>query len=149
MTTKSRLISEMVSGDAGGNPDNIAAGTNSGAAVYPGPGSKKKKVKRMNEVLGFKAFMEGCSMAKKDKEKKEKEIKEAAEAVTSFSFKSFGANQVVVEATQTEIKSVDISGKTTRDAVSVSDLSEAYKEFGKDGVLNYIKEATKLVWKSV
>ena len=149
MTTKSRLISEMVSGDAGGNPDNIAAGTNSGAAVYPGPGSKKKKVKRMNEVLGFKAFMEGCSMAKKEKEKKDKEIKEAAEAVTSFSFKSFGANHIVVEATQTEIKSVEISGKTARDTVVEADLAEAYKEFGKEGVLSYVKEATKLVWKNV
>lgn len=144
MTTKSRLISEMVSGDAGGNPDNIAAGKNSGAVVYPGPSSKKKKVKRMNEVLGFKAFMEGCSMAKKDKE-----IKEAAEAVTSFSFKSFGANHIVVEATQTEIKSVEISGKTARNTVVEADLAEAYKEFGKDGVLSYVKEATKLVWKNV
>ena len=144
-------ISEMVSGDAGGSPENIAAGKNSGAAVYPGPKTlnKKKKVKKMTEVIRFKAFVEGCHTAKKEKEQKEKELKEKAEEVSSFSFKAFGSNVVVVEATETEVKSVDVSGKTSRDKIELDALKEAYAELGRDGVLAYIKESTQLVWKAV
>lgn len=146
-----KLHEEMVSGDAGGNADNIAAGKNSGAAVYPGPKTlnKKKKVKRMTEVIRFKAFVEGCHAAKKEKAEKEKQLKEQAEVVSKFSFKAFGSNSIVVEATETEVKSVDVAGKTSRDKIEVDALKEAYAELGRDGVLAYIKESTKLVWKSV
>lgn len=144
-------ISEMVSGDAGGSPENIAAGKNSGAAVYPGPKTlnKKKKVKKMTEVIRFKAFVEGCHTAKKEKEQKAKELKEKAEEVSSFSFKAFGSNMIVVEATETEVKSVDVSGKTSRDKIELDALKEAYTIHGREGVLAYIKESTQLAWKKV
>lgn len=146
-----KLHEEMVSGDAGGNPENIAAGKNSGAAVYPGPKTlnKKKKVKRMTEVIRFKAFVEGCHTAKKDKAEKEKKLKEKAEEITKFSFRAFGSNSIVVEATETEVKSVDVAGKTSRDKIEIAALKEAFAAQGKEGVLAYIKESTNLAWKSV
>lgn len=46
-----QLVEEVVAGDAGGNPQNIAAGTNSGAIVNKGPGviGKKKKVQESED----------------------------------------------------------------------------------------------------
>lgn len=47
------LKEEMVAGDAGGNPQNIASGTTSGAVVNKGPEqipSKKQKSKKPEEV---------------------------------------------------------------------------------------------------
>ncbi len=46
-----QLVEEVVSGDAGGNPQNIAAGTNSGAIVNKGPEpiGKKKKLKESDD----------------------------------------------------------------------------------------------------
>lgn len=151
MSTKNKLHEEMVSGDAGGNPDNIAAGKNSGAVVYPGPKTlnKKKKVKRMTEVTRFKAFVENIHAEKQSKieEATRQEVK--ANEVSKFSFKAFGSNSIVVEATETEVKFVDVTGKTSRDKIDVAALKEAYSELGRDGVLAYIKESTQLVWKSV
>lgn len=48
-----QLVEEVVAGDAGGNPQNIAAGTNSGAIVNKGPEviGKKKKVKESEDSL--------------------------------------------------------------------------------------------------
>lgn len=144
------MIKECVAGDAGGNPSSIAAGTNSGAVVSPGPKTlTKKKVKRMSEVLTLKQFVESCELEKKAKAKKEKEIKEDAEKITSFGFKAIGGNSIVVEANKTEIKSVEIGGKTSKEKLNEADIKAAYAEFGKDGVLTYIKEATTLVWKGV
>lgn len=46
-----QLVEEVVAGDAGGNPQNIAAGTNSGAIVNKGPEpiGKKKKVQESED----------------------------------------------------------------------------------------------------
>ena len=46
-----QLVEEVVAGDAGGNPQNIAAGTNSGAIVNKGPDviGKKKKVQESED----------------------------------------------------------------------------------------------------
>lgn len=146
-----KLHEEMVSGDAGGNPENIAAGKNSGAAVYPGPKTlnKKKKVKRMTEVIKFSAFMENMKADAIAKVEAEKQLKEQAAVVSKFAFKAFGANSVVVEATATEVKGIEMTGKTSRDSISEEALKEAFTIQGKEGVLAYIKEATKLAWKSV
>lgn len=144
------IFEDMVSGDAGGNPDNIAAGKNSGAVVYTGPKTlnKKKGKQQMTEVIRFKAFVEACGEAKKEKEKKEKEMSEQAEVLTKHAFKSIGANLVEFEASATEIKTMTISGKTASKLVE-SEIKVAFSEFGKDGVLSYIKENTDLIWKSV
>ena len=46
-----QLVEEVVAGDAGGNPQNIAAGTNSGTIVNKGPEviGKKKKIKESDD----------------------------------------------------------------------------------------------------
>ena len=46
-----QLVEEVVAGDAGGNSQNIAAGTNSGAIVNKGPEpiGKKKKIKESDD----------------------------------------------------------------------------------------------------
>ena len=46
-----QLVEEVVAGDAGGNPQNIAAGTSSGAIVNKGPEviGKKKKVQESED----------------------------------------------------------------------------------------------------
>ena len=46
-----QLVEEVVAGDAGGNPQNIAMGTNSGAIVNKGPEviGKKKKIKESDD----------------------------------------------------------------------------------------------------
>ena len=46
-----QLVEEVVASDAGGNPQNIAAGTNSGAIVTKGPEviGKKKKVQESED----------------------------------------------------------------------------------------------------
>lgn len=46
------MVEEVVAGDAGGNPQNIAAGTNSGAIVNKGPApiGKKKKIKESDDT---------------------------------------------------------------------------------------------------
>ena len=46
-----QLVEEVVAGDAGWNPQNIAAGTNSGAIVNKGPDviGKKKKVQESED----------------------------------------------------------------------------------------------------
>lgn len=144
------LLKEMVSGDAGGNADNIAAGTNSGAVVYPGPKTiKKKKVKRMSEVVDFKTFIAEKHDAVNRAEIEAAELKEKQAEVEKFAFKAIGGNSVVVEANAIEVKSVVISGKTASTKLVEADIAEAAKELGKDGVLAYIKEATQLVWKPV
>ncbi|CAL9977019.1 hypothetical protein VPHD479_0201 [Vibrio phage D479] len=51
ITETSELHEAMVAGDAGGDPDMIAKGENSGPITSPGPkvlGKKKRKVKRFN-----------------------------------------------------------------------------------------------------
>ncbi|MGL5308221.1 MAG: hypothetical protein ACRC9Y_19210 [Aeromonas veronii] len=142
---------EMVSGDAGGNPEKISAGTNSGAVVYPGPKTlnKKKKVKRMTEVIKFSTFVENMKAEAVAAIEEAKQLEEQAATVTKFAFKAFGANSVVVEATATEVKGIELTGKTSRDSISEEALKEAFTVQGKDGVLAYIKEATNLAWKSV
>lgn len=45
------LLEDMVAGDAGGNPQNIASGTTSGAIVNKGPETLPKKRKRMKVNL--------------------------------------------------------------------------------------------------
>lgn len=45
------LFEDMVAGDAGGNPDNIASGTTSGDVVNKGPSRPTKKRKRMKVNL--------------------------------------------------------------------------------------------------
>lgn len=143
------MLSEMVSGDAGGSPENIASGTNSGAVVYPGAKTLKKKVKRkMNEVSNFKQFVEGLEADKIANELATQEQEAKLNEMFKFEFKSMGGNSVVVEATLSEVKSMDVSGKTTRDSVTLAGLSEAYKE-GKDGIHSYLKESTNLVWKAI
>lgn len=146
-----KLHEEMVSGDAGGNPDNIAAGKNSGAAVYPGPKTlnKKKKVKRMTEVIKFSAFVESMKAEAAAAIEEAKQLEEQAAVVTKFAFKAFGGNGIVVEATATEIKGIELSGKTSRDSIKEVDLKEAFTVQGQEGVLAYIKEATNLAWKSI
>lgn len=143
---------EMVSGDAGGDSGNIASGQNSGAVVYPGPGklkSKKKKVKRMSEVVGFKDFIKANKEAEIAEAARLQAEAEAAKQVKTFSFKSIGSNAVVVEANAGGVVSVDISGKTSNEKVDAQAVKEAYDLGGSDAVLAYVKEATDLVWKSV
>lgn len=144
-------ITEMVAGDSGGNPNNIAAGKNSGAAVSPGPKTlnKKKKVKRMAEMVNFTQFIENRVLEEKAQEEAQKEKELKLQEVFTVQYKALGANSIVVEATSEEIKNVQVSGHATRSTVIANELAEAYKEHGKDGILTYIKEATKLVWKEV
>ncbi|MGL5579408.1 MAG: hypothetical protein ACRDCE_00320 [Cetobacterium sp.] len=145
------MLQEMVSGDAGGNAENIAAGKNSGAVVYPGPGGfkKKKKVKKMAEMVDFKQFVE---QKKADELEALRIAEEAANVViepVSVTLKAFGMNSVFVESVGNEVTNVVVTGKTSRDNLVEADIKEAFKEHGQDGVLAYVKEATKLVWKVV
>ncbi|MGL4521777.1 MAG: hypothetical protein ACRCWQ_04445 [Bacilli bacterium] len=143
------MLVEMVSGDAGGNPDNIAAGKNSGAVVYPGPGGpKKKKVKKMTEMVDFKQFVESLEADKAEALRLAEEEKNKVVEPTSFSLKAIGANSVVVEAVGSDVTSVVLSGKTTHNSVTEAEIKEAFKELGQEGVLAYVKEATKLIWKT-
>lgn len=142
------ILLEMVSGDAGGDAEDIAAGKNSGAIVYPGPKTiKKKKVKRMNEMVDFKTFITEKQDEINLADIKAAELKEKAAEVKTMAFKAIGGNTLTVEATETEVQSVIIWGKTASTKLVEADIAEAYKELGRDGVLTYIKEATQLVWK--
>lgn len=141
---------EMVSGDAGGNPENIAAGTNSGAVVYKSPKTlgKTKRKKKMTEVMNFNQFVESIETARIEEEKSAQEQQEKMNEVFSFEFKAMGGNTLVVEATELELKSVKMTGHTTQKNVTVSGIEEALKG-GQESVLAYIKEATNLVWKAI
>lgn len=144
------LFEDMVAGDAGGNPSNIAAGTNSGSVVNKRPQTmgKTRKKKKMNEVISFGQFKTDIKEADIAKELAEKELAIKMNEVHSFSFKALGGNSVVVEATEIEVKSVSINGHTSQ-AIDEAKLVESYKDFGKEGVLEYIKASTNLVWRTI
>lgn len=145
------IFEDMVSGDAGGNPGNIAAGTNSGAAVYPGPKTlnKKKRKRKMNEVKGFKQFITDRATARIEEAQQEQERQEKMNEVHTYSFKAFGANSIVIEASEVEVKSIEINGSSANKNIVKDELAEAFKELGVDGALTLMKEATNLVWKKI
>ena len=144
------LFEDMVAGDAGGDPTNIASGKNSGAVVNKNPQTLgKKKRKKMNEVMTFCQFQTDIKETVIAKEVADKEQAEKMNEVHSFSFKAIGANSVVVEASEIEVKSVSINGHASSKSIVEAELVEAFKEHGKDGVLAYIKEVTNLVWKTI
>lgn len=144
------LSEEMVSGDSGGNPEDIASGVNSGAAVRKNPQTlNKKKVKRkMNEMLNFNEFIQSQEDERIALELAEQKQVEEANKTSVFEFKSIGSNSIMIEATETEIASIVMEGNYVGSIVE-SELVEAYATGGKDAVHNYIKQTTGKPWKKI